>query len=329
MAKTYLGIDIGHNQLKLALVAGNAVKKTASVTMPMNLVREGHITSTETFGELLAKAMKEEKMRANLGAVVLSSGVCYLRSTTMPVMTPDQLMINLPYEFSDYITGELNDYLYDYAVLPPAEGEEVEEGKLSLLTAAVEKTALDELRDALRKAGLQLAKAAPAECACIGLIRAYEERTGTHDGDYCFVDLGSRAIRMFIFHGTRHLATRILEIGLNTLDQIIADAKGIDPYLAHTHLVTNFEDCQNEDYCKSAYDNIAVELMRALNFFRFSNNGSTINRIYLSGGGARIAALRQVIVDTVGIEVCNASEMIADDEQDGFEYAFAVGAALN
>ena len=64
MAKTYLGIDIGHDMLKLALVKGGVVKKTASATMPVNLLREGRITSVDTMGELLRNAMKETRILA-------------------------------------------------------------------------------------------------------------------------------------------------------------------------------------------------------------------------------------------------------------------------
>ena len=43
MAKTILGVDIGQDQLKLALVRGNTVLKTASAEMPENLLRDGRV----------------------------------------------------------------------------------------------------------------------------------------------------------------------------------------------------------------------------------------------------------------------------------------------
>ena len=51
MAKTYLGIDIGHDMLKLALVKGGVAKKTAAVAMPVNLMRDGRLTSVESMSE--------------------------------------------------------------------------------------------------------------------------------------------------------------------------------------------------------------------------------------------------------------------------------------
>ena len=115
--KTILGIDIGHDQLKLALVKNGRVVRTASAKMPENLLKEGRITSRESMTELLRLTMKENGLRAGHGAFVLPNNVVFIKNVEMPWMTVDQLEYNLPFEFNDYITGELKDYAFDYAVL--------------------------------------------------------------------------------------------------------------------------------------------------------------------------------------------------------------------
>ena len=45
----------------------------------------------------------------------------------------------------------------------------------------------------------------------------------------------------------------------------------------------------------NAFNNIAVELLRALNFYRFSNPESELADIWLCGGGAAIGALTEAI----------------------------------
>ena len=115
MAKSCLGIDIGKDQLKLVLMKGETIQKAVSVQMPEGLLKEGRIVSVETTGELIRKTMKENKIRCKEAAVVVSSGVCFLRNVTMPEMTADQLVYNLPYEFRDYITDELKKYTFDYS----------------------------------------------------------------------------------------------------------------------------------------------------------------------------------------------------------------------
>ncbi len=338
MGKTYLGIDVGHDMLKLALVKDGSVKKTLAVPMPVNLLRDGRITSTETMGELLANSMKDNRIRAGLGAVILSGDVSFIRSTQMPRMSAEQLMYNIPYEFSDYITGELKNYLFDYAVvpgLPGAEAPAAEDGQaagsMDLLVSAAESEAVDSFRRSLRKAGMKLAKAAPAECAFLNLIRGYEKRTGAKDQEYCIIDLGYRAIRMYMYRGPRHITTRALDVGLSSLDDIIAEAKGVDAHLAHTYLLTDFEQCQSQSFCAAAYDNISVELMRAMNFYRFSNPDSQIDRCWLCGGGAALSALRESIAATLDIEVRTADELLQGGAEtaDAFAFVQAVGIAMD
>ena len=190
---------------------------------------------------------------------------------------------------------------------------------------------MSELRQTLRKAGMKMSKAAPAECAFISLIRDYEARTGEKDAEYCILDLGFRAIRMYMFHGPRHETTRVLDIGLSSLNDIIAEAKNVDPYLAHTYLLNNFEDCQNQDFCRAAYDNIAVELMRALNFYRFSNPNSQLSSVWLSGGGAEIQALRDSIAETLDLEIHSAEEMLKGGQEltEAVDFVQAIGITLD
>ena len=105
MAKSILGVDIGYDSLKLALVNGKNVRKTAVVPMPKNLIREGRVVSTETMGELIRRAMREHGIRCSQAALVFPNETVFIRGVTMPVMTVDQLNYNLPFEFNDYITS--------------------------------------------------------------------------------------------------------------------------------------------------------------------------------------------------------------------------------
>ena len=182
----------------------------------------------------------------------------------------------------------------------------------------------------LRKAGLRLTKAAPTVCSYIALIRALEKRGGGK-GEYCILDLGYQAIRMYMFNGDRHMVTRNLEVGLSTLDNVIADSFNVDVHLAHTYLTTNYNDCQNSEACRNAFGNIAVELMRALNFYRFSNPDSQLEDIWLCGGGAVIPSLRESIADTLDMKVHQARELVpgGDRLEASYELMQAIGITMD
>lgn len=374
MAKTILGVDIGYDSLKLALVNGKTVRKTAVVPMPKNLIREGRVVSTETMGELIRRTMKENGIRCNQAAIVLPNETVFIRSVTMPVMTVDQLNYNLPFEFRDYITDELKDYLFDYEVVSVSEekeesGEdEIEENGesgsiMELMAVAAPKALIEESKETLHRAGLKLVKAAPSVCAFQSLIRSgTDEKTvkpkrgkkpkkaedieevqnteytgnieNTEDSgspkEYCILDLGYQSIRMYMFRGDRHMVTRVLELGMNSLDQVISEAYSVDVHLAHTYLLSNYENCQSKDYCMNAYGTITVELMRALNFYRFSNPDSRLEDIWICGGGACIRPLQESISETLDLRIHTAADLMPNGAALDEDYALlqAIGITL-
>ena len=346
MARTILGVDIGQDQLKLALVSGSQVKKIAIAAMPERLLHNGRIVSVETMGELIRDTMRKEHIRAAAAAVVLTGENVYVRNVTMPVMTAKQLDYNLPFEFRDYITGELKDFRFDYAMydapaalLQPAAvpaaapdaGPDAAPGvypdqSMNLLAVALPAEQVEENRAALRKAGLKMVKAAPGVCAWAALLAGQPQ-----EQEYCILDLGYTAIRLYVLRGSRHIVTRVLEQGLSALDQSIADANNVDIHLAHTYLLANHEDCQNSEACLAPINAIAVELMRALNFYRFSNPDSNPAGMWLCGGGARIAALKNSIAGTLDLPVHLADELVPGGSgiEDCATLAQAIGITQN
>ena len=335
MAKTVLGIDVGYDSLKLALVKGRQVKKTAVVPMPNSLIRAGRVVSVETMGDLLRTAMKQNGLRCDRAALALPNETVFLRNVTMPIMTEDQLKYNLPFEFRDYITDELKGYVFDYAMIGVKQAEESSEaaeaelagGAMELMAVAAPKSLLDESREYLHKAGMKLVKAAPTVSCFINLIR---KSGAPDDTEYCILDLGYQAIRMYMFRGDRHIVTRVLEIGMSSLDRVLAEQYGVDEHLAHTYLLGNYEGCQNGENCRNAYGNITVELMRALNFYRFSNPDSHLDDIWVCGGGAMIQPLLNVLAETTDMKLHSAAELLPGKQAVEQDYALlqAIGIAL-
>lgn len=325
MDKKILGVDIGHDRLKLVLMKGKRIIKAATVQMPERLIQDGKIASVETMGELIRSTMKKEGMRCSDAAWVLSNENVFIRNVKMPQMTAAQLVYNLPFEFRDYIEGEPKDYLYDYAMISDlkemeeqrnSDGQDEEEDfagpGMELMAVAVPCSVMEEAKQVFRKAGMKLRKAAPAACSYSALIRSLKS---DDEKEYCILDIGYQSIRMYMFRGERHMVTRILEIGLYQLDDAISEAYNVDIHLAHTYLMTNYDNCQNKEVCLEVYQRIAVELMRTLNFYRFSNPDSLLTDLWLCGGGVEIPALQTAIKNVLDVNIHRADELVFGGEK--------------
>ena len=161
MGKIILGVDIGYDSMKLALVKDGKVKKAVTVAMPKNLLREGRVVSPESMGELIRKAMKQSGIRCGRGALVLPNETVFIRNVTMPVMTEDQLKYNLPFEFRDYISDELKNYVFDYAMVTTpgqlragakTDGEDRVGRSMELMAVAAPVSLIEDAREYFRKA---------------------------------------------------------------------------------------------------------------------------------------------------------------------------------
>ena len=341
-SKTYLGIDIGHSMLKLALVSKGIIRKTVLKEMPEKLMIDGRIVSIEAMGELIRTTMKENGIRARDAALILSAGQAYVKNAVLPRMTEEQLRVNLPYEFRDYISEDLKQYTYDYAMLSyPGESvrsdteEEASDRNMEVLAAAIQTELLESLRSMVRKAGLKLAKAAPEVSAYMPLIRAERRRQGipetSYEDEYCILDVGYRAIRMYMFRGDRLQVTRSLENGLDHVAGAIAEFYNVDEHLGHTYMITDHDNCLEKEAAQNVFSNIAIELMRAVNFYRFSNPDSQLTDLWMCGGGARIPGLVQQIRETLDLNIYNGADLLPANpaSDDAVMFVQACGIAMD
>lgn len=155
MGKTRLGFDLGSSSMKIALLRDDRVVRLEEIRLPENLVDEnGCITLPHAFIQFLKQTRKELSLPRVPAALVLPPSQAICRLVTMPHMTTDQLFMNLPYEFTDFIQGVADQYFCDYAVCQSLEGEE--ENGLPMMAAVASKDVLAQYVRMFSQAGVRL-----------------------------------------------------------------------------------------------------------------------------------------------------------------------------
>ena len=155
MGGKYLGIDIEDRFLKLVVMNGSKVTRTIVEVMPDNIVIGGRLVAFHALGDYLHEVVKKNRIRVKRTAIALPSESYYIRRIRLPRMTSQQLLINIPYEFRDYLPNEPDQYVYDYSVLS------VDEQEMELLVAALSKEQVADYKMLCKRAGLTLAKLVP------------------------------------------------------------------------------------------------------------------------------------------------------------------------
>lgn len=316
------GIEVGSRELHIAIYENGAIARAVTEALPEGLVRDGQVLSFEMLSDLLKAVRKRERIRVKDAVLVLPSALCYCRRFTTAPMSEEQLKFNLPYEFHEYITEAKENYFYDYAVV-----EDTGDG-LDLMAAAAPKRTVADYADALRRGGFRLRAAIPGEMALVNLARGAEGEGHSH----CILDLGYSAVRLYMFDGDRFENLRTLDYGLSSLDAVIAEHYNVDAHVAASYRESGYEDCLSLPRCRDLYNAIAVEVLKAVNFQRFSSGGKEPEHIHCCGGGVTNPELLAALSATLGLPVLDMKEFwpsLSDElAGDASLAALAAGAAL-
>lgn len=323
IGKARLGFDIGSSSIKVAVLQGDSLR-VEEARLPENMVDgAGNIALPHAFAQFLKQLRKELSLPRCPASLVLPSSQVICRLVTMPRMTTAQLMMNLPYEFTDFIQGVADQYFCDYALCTPLEGEDGEQG-VPMMAAAAAKQTLADYSQMFAQAGVRLRTILPQEMALIHLVRS----RGNAGEEYCFVDLGHQSTRITVIRGDRVQATRQIALGGRNLDLAVADSLGVDAFLANTYKTSNYQDIQSSDGIRDVCDRIAVEILKVINFYQFTYRDNHLEGLYLAGGGAALPYLCQVIQETVSLPVLPVDGILAAAEGEISAGLFAAGAAL-
>lgn len=298
MGKNVLGIDIGNYSLKAAEWKGGSLKDFDSFDMPGNLVRGEEIIAFEALGDFLHDAVRK-RFKTHDVALVIPDSQCFIRRLRLPVMTEQQLNVNLPYEFHDIVKGNTDDYIYDYSIIGIVndDGREM----LDMTAACVSREYIDKLKDLFGRKGFKLVKASPRVISTGKLIQVISPFD--KDKDFATLDLGYEFTKIDIYKGGVYDLTRTIELGMSHVEAAAGSYLKCDANVARMRMRDNDKGVLDTDQVRGIFDSIAVEVMRAVNYYTFENPENTLDNFYIYGGGARYRQFEDAIKAAVPLNI--------------------------
>lgn len=326
MAKTTLGFDIGNYSLKIAVAQGDSLRLYEE-RLPENMMENSAVAMPNAFVDFLRRVKKQLALPRGECALVLPENQVICQLVKLPRMEEKQLLLNLPYEFSDFITGDPTQYFCDYAVCEPLPGDGADE--ITVMAAAMAKQQIQQYVRMFSQAGLRLRMLLPQEMALLALT-ARQPGGKNAAPEYCFVDLAQTATRITILQGDRLLGQRSIPLGGRALDHTVADLLGTDLFLASAYKEGNYQEVLQNPACTEVISQIAVEILKVINFYQFTYRASSLQGIYVSGGGAGLLPMRQAIADALGLPALPAAGLLpgCENPQKAPSCLFAAGVAL-
>lgn len=329
MSRTNIGIEIGDNSIKIAVLENDKVKKLVCEQLPNNMIREGQVTVPAALIDFVKEIRKKNNLPKGNATLIVPGQLVITKLIQMPFMAPDQIKLNIPYEFKDYIGAESakTTYDYDYIVTGLNESEDNAQGTLDIFAAAVNRKSLNVFINAFGKAGIKIKTAIPYQIAWQKLIAKTQVQK-----EIAIVDLGYLGTNISVFKNGNFVMGKTVDVGGFQLDQTIAKMFNVDEHTAKTYKTSNFNNCLASDECIDIYNQIAIEVMKVTNFYAYSTQSRDLHDIYFCGGLAAIELLRTRIVKSTELEPHRITKLFKDSEDNTTELenscAIAVAAAI-
>ncbi len=317
MAKkeTIVGISVNHGNLALTESKAGQVVKTQWFEIPENIVDGTKIVSGNLFAGFLQEKLKENGIKCKKAAYTIADEDIFIKNISMPNITDEQLRYNIPFEFSDYIHGELKDYIFDFIKRDKTDDPTVTQ--IKLLAYAIPSEAVSNLQQIFLMAGLKLVKILPETVAYEAILQL----SGHEDEDKtskCFLDIGRRNIRMMIFKNGEFSLSHQIDTGENHAINVIADELGVDTHLANTYLRTNHNDCNRQTSVVNAFKDISLEILKGLNYYEMSDMTTKLSEVILCGTGALTEPLVEILKERIDKNVYTMDEFLSQysDQKD-------------
>lgn len=317
-----LAIDIGSSSIKLAQLqgSGNRFELTAFGVMPIDpdAISDGIVRDEEHVADALSRLIKAEKVETRYAVASLSGESVIIKKIQMPLMPDDELTESITQEAEQYIPFDIDDVRLDYQKLGMSGGggefEDLEEEeKQDILLVAVQNDLIDNRSDVLQAAGL---KPVIIDLDVFAVSNALAiQRDLETMGGVAVVDLGNTFTHVNILLDGVSYFTRDIPSGGRALtnqlgkefrlefDETEGLKQGIIPDEIDRQAVI--------DMIVDSFDPIIDELQKSFEFFSSTSN-STVEQVFLSGGGALIPGVDNLLSDrlAVPVEIFNPLETI-------------------
>ncbi|MDR9391463.1 MAG: type IV pilus assembly protein PilM [Trueperaceae bacterium] len=335
-----VGLEIGTANLKVVELEPGTPPRLAKLAMrpmPPGLVDDDHVTDPEGLAREVGTLFDDAGIDAKHVVTAVGNRQAITRNIEIPRMSRAEVAEAIRWEAERYVPFPIDEVALDYDLLD--DPDDVAEGDdLQVVIAAARLDLLREHVHALELAGLEpvvmdvkpFALLRSLKGALLGehLTKRTLTQSGYTEGNEIGVvlEIAASATTITLVRGDRVLMNRNIGVsgddfttalqrrfGLEFDDaerlklergRVVVDAD------AEASLLSVAASDDDRYPPKHVYEalrpvltDLTTEIRRSLEFFRVQSGDATIARMFLSGGGAKLAGLPDAVSDALGIRV--------------------------
>ena len=246
-----------------------------------------------------------KRIRDHLGVdtvnISVSGSSTVIRYVSFPKMNEAELAQALKFEAQKHIPFAVTDVNLDGFILK----DNLPDNKMLVLIAAVKKEVISQRLKYILDSGF---KTSVADIDALALVNSFnfnypQGETPNHKAS-ALLNIGASISNLTILENGQPCLSRDMHFGGNNFTQKIADILAIDFKAAEA--LKNKPDSSNTNKIAAGVDlvltNLATEIRTSFDFHE-SQSASSVDKIYLSGGGGQFSGLKDMLANILGMEI--------------------------
>ena len=302
-----IGVDISSTSIKLVELSesGKGVRRLERYvveSLPKDIVTDGNIANLDQVSDGLKRAWKRLGSRNRNVALALPAAMVITKKIIVPSgQKEEDLELTVEAEANQYIPFALDEVNLDFQILGPAPNNPDE---VEILIAASRKEKVEDRVAIAEAAGLRprvMDVESYATQEAFRLIAPSLPANG-RDQNIALVDIGAHVTHFYVLRNDQFLFSRDQAFGGNQLTYDIQRAFNLSPEEAESAKKNQgLPENYDADVLQPFMETLALEVTRALQFFFTSTSYSQVDQIVLSGGGALLPGLDELVAKRAGV----------------------------
>jgi type IV pilus assembly protein PilM len=312
-ARSLVGLNISSSAVKMVELSGSRIggyqlECYAIEPMPEGAVVDGNIANLDGVADAIDRCWRRLGTPTKYVAMALPAAAVITKKIILPAGLRDSDMeVQVESEANQYIPFTLEEVNLDFQVIGPAPSSTDE---VEVLIAASRKEGVED-----RVACAEAAKLKPVvmDVESFASLAAFELVREQFSGDveemvFALIDVGATAMKVAMIKGDQQIYNREQAFGGNQLTQDMVRAYGMSHEEAENLKRTGpMPDNYETEILRPFLDNLALEVSRALQFFFTSTQYNDVHHIILTGGGALLPGISEVVAERTQINVVLAN----------------------
>jgi type IV pilus assembly protein PilM len=307
--RTAVGLDIGTSGVRAAeLTFGKGpvtLQRFGQVALPPGAVRDGEVADPQLVAEAIKHLWSTAKFSTKKVVLGVANQKVIVRQVDLPWMPTDELRKSLALQVQDFIPIPVEQAILDFHPL-----ESVDDGSnaksLRVLLVAASRDMIDTTLDAVKRAGLRTTQVDLTPFAVLRSLGRVDEvgvaSAGVHGGAEALVDIGAKVTNIVIHQNGVPRFVRILLMGGDNITDAVAERLGVPFEQAVTvkqqlgmapvrgEVATDHPAAR---VVESSAGSFVEEVRGSLDYYLAQPGSVPLQRVVISGGGARLAGLGQ------------------------------------